>query len=49
MYADEEAAFIKGSLGPMFQQYNITTKIVIYDHNADRPDYPISILSDPDV
>ena len=24
---------------------NINTKIIIYDHNADRPDYPLSILN----
>ncbi|HUQ97147.1 MAG TPA: glycoside hydrolase family 30 beta sandwich domain-containing protein, partial [Chitinophagaceae bacterium] len=28
---------------------NITTKIIIYDHNLDRPDYPISILNDADA
>jgi len=25
------------------------TKIIIYDHNADKPEYPISILNDPDA
>lgn len=49
MPADEQAAFIKQSLGPIFQQEGIDTKIVIYDHNADRPDYPISILNDPEA
>ncbi|MCB0281777.1 MAG: glucosylceramidase [Calditrichaeota bacterium] len=49
MPADEQAAFIKNSLGPAFQQHGIQTKIIIYDHNCDRPDYPISILNDPDA
>lgn len=49
MLADEQAAFIKKALGPTFTEAGITTKIIIYDHNADRPDYPISILNDPDA
>jgi glucosylceramidase len=49
MTAPEEAAFIKNALGPLFKSENITTKILIYDHNADRPDYPISILDDPEA
>ena len=47
MPQDEQANFIKKSLGPIFKQAKISTKIIIYDHNADRPDYPISILNDP--
>ncbi len=49
MKADEQAEFIKQSLGPAFRQHNIKTKIVIYDHNADRPDYPLAILNDPEA
>ena len=49
MLAHEQAAFIKNSLGPAFQNAGIQTKIIIWDHNADRPDYPISILNDPDA
>lgn len=49
MLAPDQATFIKKSLGPAFKMANIKTKIIIYDHNADRPDYPISILSDPDA
>jgi O-glycosyl hydrolase len=44
--AVEQSNFIKNNLGPAFQTNNITTKIIIYDHNCDRPDYPISILAD---
>lgn len=47
MLADQQARFIGQHLGPAFRQAGIQTKIVIYDHNADRPDYPISVLSDP--
>jgi len=46
MTAVQQANFIKNNLGPAFQAANLTTKIIIYDHNADRPDYPISILND---
>ncbi len=46
MHADQQAAFIKDNLGPTFKALDIQTKIIIYDHNADRPDYPISILND---
>lgn len=46
MNASEQADFIKNHLGPAFQTANITTKIVLYDHNCDRPDYPIAVLND---
>ncbi|TDN94991.1 glucosylceramidase [Salegentibacter sp. 24] len=49
MLAENQAAFIKDHLGPLFAEHNIDTKIILYDHNADRPDYPISILNDPEV
>jgi glucosylceramidase len=47
MLAGKQAEFIKNNLGPAFQSAGITTKIFIYDHNCDRPDYPLSILNDP--
>lgn len=46
MQAAEQAAFIRDHLGPAFRAANITTKIITYDHNADRPDYPADILKD---
>jgi glucosylceramidase len=49
MVAPAQAQFIKQSLGPIFRRNSITTKIIIYDHNADHPDYPITILKDPDA
>ncbi len=47
MTAEQQRDFIKNSLGPAFQAANITTKIIVYDHNCDRPDYPLTILNDP--
>lgn len=49
MSASEQADFIKNHLGPAFRTANINTKIIIYDHNASRPDYPIAVLNDPDA
>lgn len=46
MPAAQQADFIKNHLGPAFQTAGITAKIIIYDHNCDRPDYPLSILND---
>ena len=47
MLPEAQGEFVKNHLGPAFRDAGITTKIVLYDHNADRPDYPISILDDP--
>jgi len=49
MTAEDQALFIKSSLGPTFADANITTKIIVYDHNADRPDYPLTIFNDPEA
>jgi glucosylceramidase len=47
MSATEQLNFIKNFLGPAFQSANITTKIIVYDHNCDVPSYPLTILNDP--
>ena len=46
MLATEQTDFIKNNLGPAFKNAGITTKIIIYDHNWDHPEYPMSILAD---
>jgi glucosylceramidase len=46
MQAAEQADFIKNHLGPAFQAAMVSTKIIAYDHNADRPDYPLTVLAD---
>jgi len=46
MQAAEQASFIKNNLGPAFKAAGISTKIIAYDHNADRPDYPAAVLGD---
>jgi len=47
MTAVDQTNFIKNNLGPAFAAANIKTKIIIYDHNCDKPEYPISVLNDP--
>lgn len=46
MTAAQQADFIKTHLGPAFQTAGITTKIIVFDHNCDHPEYPIAILND---
>ncbi|MBL3658697.1 glycoside hydrolase family 30 protein [Fulvivirga sediminis] len=46
MPAEQQADFVKNHLGPAFEKRGVATKIIAYDHNADRPDYPISIYED---
>ncbi|HMH21791.1 MAG TPA: glycoside hydrolase family 30 beta sandwich domain-containing protein [Puia sp.] len=49
MQAPEQAEFIKNHLGPAFEAAGIDTKIILNENNPDIPDYPISILDDPDA
>ena len=49
MPAIQEAEFVKHYLGPAIEEERLATRIIIYDHNADRPDYPDSILRDPEA
>ncbi|MCB2409762.1 glycoside hydrolase family 30 protein [Hymenobacter lucidus] len=49
MTAPEQAEFIKTNVGPALRAAGLNTKIILYDHNTDRIDYPISILADPAV
>jgi glucosylceramidase len=46
MSAVQQADFIKNHLGPAFQAASITTKIIVWDHNCDNPNYPITVLND---
>jgi glucosylceramidase len=49
MSAEAQATYIKDYLGPAFANANVTTKIIVWDHNCDRPDYPITVLNDADA
>jgi len=44
MLAEQQAEFIGQHLGPAFQKAGLKTKIICYDHNADKPEYPLTVL-----
>ena len=46
MDAAEQAAFIRDHLGPVFRKNGISTKIIIWDHNCDMPEFPLAVLKD---
>jgi len=46
MPAADEDRFIRDDLGPAFRSAGIVTKIILYDHNCDVPEYPLTILND---
>jgi glucosylceramidase len=49
MTAKEQALFVKKNLGPAFKEANLITKIIVFDHNCDHPEYPITVLNDVDA
>lgn len=49
MTAEQQRDFIKNNLGPAFQTANLSTKIIAYDHNCDKPEYPLTILADTEA
>jgi glucosylceramidase len=46
MSAEEQKEFLAHYIGPTFKKSHINTEIIIYDHNAYHPSYPISVLND---
>lgn len=46
MDAGEQARFIRDHLGPAFRKNGISTKIIIWDHNCDMPEFPLTVLAD---
>jgi len=49
MLATEQRDFIRNNLGPAFETAGLKTKIIIYDHNCDHPEYATTILGDPEA
>ncbi len=47
--ATDESAFIKTALGPALRAAFPATKLLAYDGNWDRPDYPLAVLADRDA
>ncbi|MEI8095399.1 MAG: glycoside hydrolase family 30 beta sandwich domain-containing protein [Spirochaetales bacterium] len=46
---DEEATFVREALGPALEKAQLDTKILVYDHNWDKPEFPEAMLDDPDT
>lgn len=46
MLPEWQSDFIKNYLKPNFLKHKLDTKILCYDHNWDRPDYPLSVFDD---
>ncbi len=46
MLAEEQAKFFGEALGPALAAANLHPKVMAYDHNWDRPDYPETVLED---
>jgi glucosylceramidase len=49
MSSSDMTSFVKNNLGPTFADSKIDTKIIVWDHNADNTNYPITILNDPEA
>lgn len=47
MLAAEQAAFFGDALAPALAAARLSPKVMAYDHNWDRPDYPEAVLKDP--
>ena len=47
MPATDQAAFLGNALGPALAAAHLNIKVMVYDHNWDRPDYPETVLKDP--
>ena len=44
MEAHEQADFIGNHLGPALLQADLDTRVFVFDHNWDRPEFPIQVL-----
>ena len=49
MVAEDQALFVRQNLGPAFKAAGLKTRIIVYDHNADKISYPLTILRDPEA
>jgi glucosylceramidase len=43
----QQLVFLRDYLYPSFTKAGLKTRVVLFDHNLDRPDYPLALLSDP--
>lgn len=47
MTAQEQIAFLDKALAPALAAAHLTTKVMVYDHNWDHPEYPVTVLKNP--
>lgn len=47
MTAEEQENFLADALGPALQKADLKTEVILYDHNCDKPEYPLQVLADP--
>ena len=45
MTADEQSSFLADALGPALHNAHLSTEVILYDHNLDRPDYALDVLA----
>ena len=45
--AEDQAKFLRENLGPALTAAHLHPKVLVYDHNWDHPEYPITVFSDP--
>ncbi|OZB92990.1 glycoside hydrolase family 30 beta sandwich domain-containing protein [Paenibacillus sp. XY044] len=48
MLPEAQSDFIKNHLKPQFVKNHVDTKILCYDHNWDKPDYPLTVFEQAD-
>jgi len=46
-YREEQEEFISLHLIPAFREAGLDTKLILFDHNLDRIDYPLALLQNP--
>lgn len=46
MTAQQQAEFMGRHIGPAIDRAGLAAKLLAYDHNCDRPGYPLSVLGD---
>ncbi len=46
MSADEQSKFVRENLGPAFRDSGIKSKILVFDHNWNQIEFPVTVLDD---
>ncbi len=46
MPAEEQSKFVRENLGPAFRDFGIKSKILVFDHNWDQIEFPVTVLDD---